>query len=587
MAGASPTATAAANVGSLESLKEKGVIVVTEGEGPIAIFYHDDGQVHAVDNRCPHMGFPLHRGTVKDGILTCHWHHADFDLVSGCTFNLFADDVPTYPVEVKDGQVWLTPSRDRSGEVDYWKGRLKEGFEQGIGLVIAKAVIALLRANIQYREIICIGAAHGIRYRGSGWGPGLTIMAAMANILDYLPVDEQVLPLYQGLVHMTRDSNGQAPRFDLQPLDTEALPISTLKRWFRHFVEVRDDEGANRCLLTAIQAGSTPAELVDMIVAAATDHFFLDGGHVVDFINKGSELLDLIGWDQADTVLPSLTRQLCNARRSEESNAWRHPVDLRELVHNAIDTLPKVQVSSNGTSWEGPAPISSIILGEDPAVTIEAMNEALRNGVTLLQLSQTVTYAAALRVARFHTQNEFNDWIGVLHTFTYCNALHQTIKRTGSRELVRGVFHGAMAVYLDRFLNIPPARLPGERGDVTGPEDADDILEAYLETLNTQQQVEPAARLVHRYLSLGHPVERLFRTLAESLLREDAEFHSFQMLEAGIQQFEELRGTEEAKHVLVAVARYLAAHAPTQRAMNQTAQIALRLNRGEMVYEEE
>ena len=144
-----------------------------------------------------------------------------------------------------------------------------------------------------------------------------------------------------------------------------------------------------------------------------------------------------------------------------------------------------------------------------------------------------------------------------------------------------------MAVYLDRFLNIPPARLPGERGDVTGPEDADDILEAYLETLNTQQQVEPAARLVHRYLSLGHPVERLFRTLAESLLREDAEFHSFQMLEAGIQQFEELRGTEEAKHVLVAVARYLAAHAPTQRAMNQTAQIALRLNRGEMVYEEE
>jgi hypothetical protein len=31
-------------------------------------------RVFALDNRCPHMGFPLDRGTVEDGILTCHWH---------------------------------------------------------------------------------------------------------------------------------------------------------------------------------------------------------------------------------------------------------------------------------------------------------------------------------------------------------------------------------------------------------------------------------------------------------------------------------------------------------------------------------
>ena len=48
--------------------------------------------VRAVDNRCPHMGFPLHRGTLRDGILTCHWHHARFDLESGGTFDQFADE---------------------------------------------------------------------------------------------------------------------------------------------------------------------------------------------------------------------------------------------------------------------------------------------------------------------------------------------------------------------------------------------------------------------------------------------------------------------------------------------------------------
>ena len=37
--------------------------------------------------------------------------------------------------------------------------------------------------------------------------------------------------------------------------------------------------------------------------------------------------------------------------------------------------------------------------------------------------------------------------------------------------------------------------------------------------------------------------------------------------------------------VLVAVARYLAAHAPTSRAMLQTAKTAIRLHRGEAIYE--
>jgi nitrite reductase/ring-hydroxylating ferredoxin subunit len=57
----------------------------------LALFFHE-GRVRAVDNRCPHMGFPLHRGTLRDGILTCHWHHARSDLESGGTFDQFADE---------------------------------------------------------------------------------------------------------------------------------------------------------------------------------------------------------------------------------------------------------------------------------------------------------------------------------------------------------------------------------------------------------------------------------------------------------------------------------------------------------------
>ena len=73
-------------VGSVEEVKERGCAVVTGGGHTIAVFRRGDAFA-AVDNRCPHMGFPLDRGTVKNGILTCHWHHARFDLSSGGTFD--------------------------------------------------------------------------------------------------------------------------------------------------------------------------------------------------------------------------------------------------------------------------------------------------------------------------------------------------------------------------------------------------------------------------------------------------------------------------------------------------------------------
>ena len=109
----------------LEELEKEAVkVVVAEGRS-IAVFY-DQGNVYATDNRCPHMGFPLHQGTVRDGILTCHWHHAKFDLASGCTFDPFADDVPSFYVEVRDGNVWLDPRPIQGERLDHYCGLLRE-----------------------------------------------------------------------------------------------------------------------------------------------------------------------------------------------------------------------------------------------------------------------------------------------------------------------------------------------------------------------------------------------------------------------------------------------------------------------------
>jgi len=58
-------------VGQLADLQGAGCVVVQVKEHTLALFSRGE-HIYAVDNRCPHMGFPLNRGTVKEGILTCH-----------------------------------------------------------------------------------------------------------------------------------------------------------------------------------------------------------------------------------------------------------------------------------------------------------------------------------------------------------------------------------------------------------------------------------------------------------------------------------------------------------------------------------
>src|SRR5438132_917919 len=112
-------------------------------EGHVLVLWRSDGQIYALDNRCPHMGFPLDRGTCRDDILTCHWHSARFDIKTGGTFDQFADDAQVFPVEVRGDEIWVdtAPRRDLRS---YYRTRLRDGLEQDVQLVLAKSAIALL-----------------------------------------------------------------------------------------------------------------------------------------------------------------------------------------------------------------------------------------------------------------------------------------------------------------------------------------------------------------------------------------------------------------------------------------------------------
>ena len=569
---------------SLEELKGKDILVVHVEGHTVALFYHED-RVFAVDNRCPHMGFPLDRGSVHDCILTCHWHHARFDLETGGTFDQFAGDVRSFPTKVVGDDVFIDvrPKGDYSEQM---RGRLRLGLERNLTLVVGKSVIGMIGAGVDPAVPFRAGLDFGATYRRAGWGMGMTMHTCFFNLLPTLDETDRAHALYHGLSAVTREASGEAPRFAIEPLPDATTDVATLKRWFRRFIEVRDAEGAERCIVTAVRSGADDRQMADMLFAAATDHRYINIGHVADFTNKAFEALDHVGWDQAESILTTLPRGFANADRMEESNAWRHPIDLVSMLEAAFETLEETVESAETQPgrWPEREALVETVLADDPQASVDALMDALRSGCGPVELASIVTYCAARRIAHFHKSNDFNDWDTALHTFSFAHAIEQGLRRSPSVETLRGVFDAAMSVYLDRFLNVPSVPLPKPESRADDPEA---VLEKIPALLDGQQQIAAVGRAVGSYLYGGGEPDRLIALLGRMLLREDRDFHTIQTYEAAVRQFQLNRDAPEGPHFLIAAARYLAAHAPTVRAQKQTFDIASRLYRGENVFEDD
>ena len=156
-------------------------------------------------------------------------------------------------------------------------------------------------------------------------------------------------------------------------------------------------------------------------------------------------------------------RQTCAADRSEESSEWRHPRDLAALAAEAEDRLElalekgwavtNVHVDVGALAWS--------LLDDDPDAVVGAVLDAVGGGAAPEQVGR----AARLRRRAAHRALPHPERLRRLELGA--PRLHRRqraapVAACGARrpELLRGAIHGALRVYLDRFLNVPAARLP-------------------------------------------------------------------------------------------------------------------------------
>ncbi len=445
----------------------------------------------------------------------------------------------------------------------------------------AKAVLGLLEAGVPVAAIVRRGVPFGTAHRREGWGAGLTVLVAMANLLPALDPADRALALVQGLAFVSRDTRGHPDRFPLAPLPTEELERERLAAWYRRFIDTRNADAAERTLATAVAGGDRPT-VERLMFAAATDHVFLDEGHALDFTNKAFECARPPGLGGAAAACcppswprrppPGATRRrgrgatpttwpAWRARRRRGSRGWARP-----------PWRGPASPRNAWWSWRGSCSATTRAGPSTPSL------EVISAGATPEQVGRAVALAAGLRITRFHVQNDHGDWDVVHHGFTYANALHQALARAPSVELLRGAVHGALKVYLDRFLNLPAARPPR-------PAEAD--LAELGECWDEQGQVDRAGAIVYNWVRGGGDPAAAIAAVGGALVAEDAEFHWFQTVEAAARQARAWPdGSEPQALLLAGAARFLAAHTPTRRELPQVVRIATRLRRGDNLYEE-
>lgn len=98
-------------------LKPGEIVPVMIWQQAIALFRDADGQVHALEDACPHKGVALHKGKIHGCHLACAYHGWEFDGSGQCVSipylpqeqKLPRAKARSYPVQEKYNLIWIFP----------------------------------------------------------------------------------------------------------------------------------------------------------------------------------------------------------------------------------------------------------------------------------------------------------------------------------------------------------------------------------------------------------------------------------------------------------------------------------------------
>jgi nitrite reductase/ring-hydroxylating ferredoxin subunit len=541
---------------AVDDIKDGGAKSFAYLDKRIALF-RTPGGIFASDNRCPHQGYALVRGDVKGGVLTCAWHNWKFELGTGiCRHG--GENIRTYPVQVRDGQVFIDIA-DPPAEIirpDLFRSLTAAMDDLDVGR-LARDAMRLQRIGTPLADVVREGVRYAAPRAEYGWDHSLATLADCLRMSRFFTESLRALPVIQGLSVAAEDQVRRPARRRPEPIDPVARYSSIADALVAYPVlvdEERADE-AEALFRGLIAARVAPTVLRHTLLTAVTDHF-LAYGHSMIFVQKAFELLDQIGWQEADAVLSPLVPEMVLGTRYDKLPYMRKFLRAWEAADPDLEAL----VRSRGTGGFDELGYRRALTDGSPEDAAGALVRVLEAGVAVTAVIDATGRAAAERLARFDIELDLDDtnewgWLDVTHTLTYLNALRWAWSADPSPQVLRGLFHAAWFVqWTGQF----DERNPGRGGGRPGPHPTQDAAEVHRAIVN--RDPEAAVALVDGYTGPRAELER-------SLIRAAAEDHStapimvahvVKTAQAAVEESRALGGSPGSAEPIAAAARFLA-----------------------------
>lgn len=541
---------------------EAKAVKLEEGGRSVALF-NVDGRIYATDNQCPHMGYPLTRGAVRNGILTCDWHGRNFDLEGGGCFNSECDDLETFPVDIRQDEIWI-----QLGDLNYrrrdehlrllWEGLLSED-----RWTISKAIALLLKGNVAEEEIVEMLLRHVGRRIASAEEEG-DDGGAVARLINGLKVGLRYQDADRLMVLATaaRSVAGKsAERLEVVPLPGR-VAWNDIDRWTRMFSRDGHAGRIERALFTAHHLHYDDKILPLLYECAVEPHFI---GFADNLLGIGylAEIIETFGWDRSSELVFNLGAKILGRQRGEPERFRRDAVSLLTSIAPSIDSSKPESPSSNDIIEFDEDAFVNALLSVNIDKSFNAISEALKAGVKLDRLITTFVLLAADRMSRTPV-NVDAGWEVLTTELNLAASLRTAARHGKSHVAAKGLFHAAWQLFADRWLNIPvrplTQALGGDKLDVPDEGAGVQMILESIASLNVQD----VGRQALEYLNAGYSGDRLLHEMGRVMLWDDTNTKVLPTLRTVFEEWERSSGSDPAfgaghparYQLIVGLARY-------------------------------
>jgi len=565
-------------VAALSDIAEgKPRAVRVEGHS-IALFQHE-GAIYATDNQCPHMGYPLVRGRVRRGVLSCDWHGWSYDMEGGGCFTGGCDDLATFPVEVRNDDIYVDVASGGKKRDDAHFLLLKEGLLTMDNWTLSKAIAIMLAKGVSEEETLELMVKHMGGHISTGTdafngGRKLAMLMNGVKVARTYEPEDRLIPLMlaaEGAAGRLGDRPNRRPL--PPPIDWQKL-----EDWIRVFTADKEWEGIEKCLITARRLGGQDKKIVPLLFECAVQPVFIN--HSRNLINLGhlAELLERFGWELTEELVCNLGAKILGEGRGRPSELHREAIQKLEGITSLFDELPQdTSVDYDEDKF------SAALVSGDLEEIFDTLTEMLTAGVPINDLATTMVIMAGDRMARTPV-NMSPGWWDLQEEMELGTTVRKVLRYGGTKVAARALYHAAWRFFENRWLNIryQPITVPRTS---TKPVilDEDAVLSEILDGIESVR-IQEIGRRTREYLRAGCSAERLMAEMGLSILKDDNGHHLLSSIYMVSEEWKTCEAHPARNQLIVGLARW--ATDIRRNAGNDSAvQTAHRFARGETATE--